>query len=136
VPYDPASNAAALAALVARSDGASFVIGTSVTNRPFVAHPLQQAVLPQTDLIYLVTWSARYRSRPFGDSLAIDYTDVDLGVGLLLEWAKTQFDGYDQRRGVQSDGKPFPLVGWPQPPPPQRTWNGWQWVDVNGDATG
>ena len=135
-PYDPVTNASRLAALVARSDGRSFAIGSAPTNRPFVDHPLQRAVLPATDSLYLVAWKAVYRSRPFGDGLSCDVADIDLAVGLLLEWAGAQFDGYDQRRGVQSDGTPFPLTGWPQPEVPLRLWNGRQWTDVNGKAAG
>ncbi len=135
--YDPASNAAAQAALAARCDDLAFALTAAPTNRPFVDHPLQRAVLPTTDSTYLVTWGARYRRRVLGDSLVCDVADLDLAKGLLLQWAATQFAQWDLRLGLQQDGKPFPDLGWPQPPAPERRWTGLNWVvSETGQASG
>jgi hypothetical protein len=126
-PYTPEANAAALAALVARSDGASFTLTLVSTNRPFFEHPMQRAVLPVTNTWTMIAWSARYKSQPFGDAISVDVGDEVLGTGLILQWAKLQFD----RQAIRT-APLFPLAE-----PPERRWTGFNWVEVcSGKATG
>lgn len=101
---DPTQNAAVIAQLTARSDGASFTLTTLVSPSPGVVPPgastvapaLALAFAPRTPSTVLLTWSAVYRNTRLSGTLACDAGLASVATAALLACASSAFDLTDQ----------------------------------------
>ncbi len=123
--FDPASNAALLAQLVARALAGQLFFTTRTASRQdftYIDHAIAKNFRPVSSSYTgrtIITWSAVYRSpafnlmnqdgvtvayvtgglqRAFGpESYVCDTSNLSIATGMVLTWIKQQFDLFDEK---------------------------------------
>ena len=122
--FAPATTNAIIAALLARSDGASFQVGavnvpvgTGQVPSPTVPPSVAQAFAPQAlgKEPVLVSWSCTYRNTKLSGSLVCDAGSQGPATGVLVALAQVTFDLQDLRMATL--GSPTPIKGNPDNAP-------------------
>jgi hypothetical protein len=117
---DPATAAALITTLIARSDAQSFQLnqvgppvpsGLTFTPDPAIPPCTSATFAPLTPARAVVlSWSATYRRQPLKGALVCDQGMVPLAQAVLVSLAQDCFNNEDQR--LATLGQPLPIDSW------------------------